>query len=111
MGTRFVAVEVNQGDAFVIERNGFSALIDGGRSKRIVDLLRGVVRKPHLDAVVCTHNDSDHANGIRYVFESEEFSIAEVWLPGRWVDRLIDICRFENDFFSELHEVQKESER
>jgi metallo-beta-lactamase superfamily protein len=110
MSARFVALEVSQGDAFLIERNGFRALVDGGRSKKTVELLKTVLTKPHLDVVVCTHNDSDHANGIRYVFESEELSIAEAWLPGRWADRLIDICRLEDDFFRELHdEVRKEA--
>jgi metallo-beta-lactamase superfamily protein len=103
MTARFLALPVNQGDAFVIERDHLRAMVDGGNSKRqAAVLLKRLVSDRHLDVVVCTHNDKDHAEGIRGLLESQTFSVAEVWLPGRWTDRLIDLCRYEGEFFREL---------
>jgi len=62
----FIAIPVGQGDAFYLERDGWSVLVDGGRSRLdFPALFRQVTRARGANIVVCTHNDSDHANGVR----------------------------------------------
>lgn len=69
------ALDVGQGDALVVESGSFVMLNDGGSSsvsavgeKRILPYLkqRGIGR---LDAVVVTHPDADHTNGILELLE------------------------------------------
>jgi hypothetical protein len=58
-------------------------LVDGGQGYGgLTDMLlsRGLTA---IDVVVCTHNDSDHANGIAGLMDSA-VSVGEVWLPARW---------------------------
>lgn len=104
MGDRFVALPVSQGDAFFLQRGGFSALVDGGRSCRTLpNLFRQVLKRERVTALVCTHNDADHATGILGFLES---SLAgdEVWLPGRWSERLDDLLDRQHRFVEELAE-------
>jgi hypothetical protein len=105
MSARFAALPVGQGDSFLMERDGRRVLVDGGKSRaRIVPLLRhaGVASDDHLDVLVCTHNDKDHAEGVLGLLEAEKASVGEVWLPGRWTQRIVDICRSSPEFFDEL---------
>ena len=69
------ALDVGQGDALVVESGRFLMLNDGGSSsasaigeKRILPYLkqRGIAA---LDAVVVTHPDADHTNGILELLE------------------------------------------
>ena len=69
------ALDVGQGDALVVESGRFLMLNDGGSSsasaigeKRILPYLkqRGIAA---LDAVVITHPDADHTNGILELLE------------------------------------------
>lgn len=69
------ALDVGQGDALVVESGRFVMLNDGGSSsasaigeKRILPYLkqRGIAA---LDAVVVTHPDADHTNGILELLE------------------------------------------
>ncbi len=69
------ALDVGQGDALVVESGHFVMLNDGGSSsassvgeKRILPYLkqRGIAS---LDAVVVTHPDADHTNGILELLE------------------------------------------
>lgn len=69
------ALDVGQGDALVVESGRFVMLNDGGSSsasaigeKRILPYLkqRGIAA---LDAVVITHPDADHTNGILELLE------------------------------------------
>nr|WP_301282523.1 MBL fold metallo-hydrolase [Ruegeria atlantica] len=82
------------GDAFVYRSKRGIALIDGGGSsaklgKKLAQELPAV---EHLDVVVCTHADQDHANGLKSVIADwrtarrGQVSIGEFWLPGRWMD-------------------------
>ncbi len=46
-------------------------LVDGGRSNRAFPgILMAHAAPPHLDIVVCAHNDADHANGIVGLLEA-----------------------------------------
>ncbi len=80
---RFRALEIGSGDAFVIEANGKQILFDSGGSKSLIKKLLKSNRK--IDLAICSHNDSDHANGFLGLLEDPEFEIDEIWLPGLWV--------------------------
>ena len=81
------------GDAFLLETPTKTILVDGGRSgPRLAEALKEV--RPalrHIDIVVCTHADSDHAAGIAKLLQCWQSkkdnwkgSVGEFWLPGRW---------------------------
>ena len=90
---RFVAIPVRVGDAFYLERDGRSVLVDGGKSKlAFPELFRTHVNPGGVDVVVCTHNDADHANGIIGFLEAG-FTCREIWLPGHWLGVAKDVLR------------------
>lgn len=90
---RFIAIPVAQGDAFYLERSGFSTLVDGGRSRfAFPTMFRDVTQSDGVDILICTHNDADHANGILGFLEAG-LRCNEVWLPGRWLSALPDVLR------------------
>ncbi|MCX2728168.1 MBL fold metallo-hydrolase [Thermomicrobium sp. 4228-Ro] len=86
--SRFIALPVGQGDAFYLETDAGSVLVDGGRSaQQLPDLFCRYVRRTYVDILIVTHNDSDHVNGILGFLESK-FEAGEIWLPGRFVQVL-----------------------
>lgn len=90
---RFIAIPVAQGDAFYLEREGFSLLVDGGRSRSALpSMFQRATKTDGVNVVLCTHNDADHANGILGFLESG-LRCEEVWLPGRWLSVLPDVLR------------------
>lgn len=91
--SRLIAIPVGQGDAFYLERAGWSVLVDGGRSQAgFASAFQTATRANGANVVVCTHNDADHATGILGFLE-RGFSCGEVWLPGRWLGALPSILR------------------
>ena len=85
MCTKFTALEVGSGDAFLLEDydNDWNCLFDAGGSKnRIVYLLKRK-RIEELNLAICSHNDVDHANGFIGLLQSN-IKIDEIWLPGTW---------------------------
>lgn len=86
MSTRFTALTIKEGDAFLLEDNGWNCLFDSGVDDKIVDLLKykGINK---LDLAICSHNDEDHAQGFIELLESG-FIIDEIWLPGLWASIL-----------------------
>jgi hypothetical protein len=89
--SRFIAIPVAQGDAFYLERQGFSVLVDGGRSRSALpSMFQLATKSDGVNVVLCTHNDADHANGILGFLEAG-LGCEEVWLPGRWLDALPDV--------------------
>ncbi len=103
MACSFSALPVGQGDAFLLERSELRLLVDGGKSRHQAGrLLASRLNFPHLDVVICTHNDTDHAEGVLGLLEGQEISVGEVWLPGRWTERLVDLCSDEDRFFEAL---------
>lgn len=90
---RFIAIPVTVGDAFYLERNGRSILVDGGKSEQAFpELFRQHVSRDGADIVVCTHNDADHANGI-IGFLDAGLACRELWLPGSWLSTVKDLMR------------------
>jgi beta-lactamase superfamily II metal-dependent hydrolase len=101
--SKFIALPVGQGDAFYLERQGMKVLVDGGRSKSAISgLISDVAKSSHLDVVICTHNDADHADGIIGLLENWPGIIKEVWLPGSWTFRMKDLFVNPTNFLNEL---------
>lgn len=100
--SRFIAIPVGQGDAFFLEREGFSLLIDGGRSRSgFPSMFQAATKMDGVDVAICTHNDADHANGI-LAFLEDGLRCGELWLPGRWLSALPDVLRPFVEVFEEL---------
>ena len=81
-------LDVGQGQALLLEYPGGRILVDGGGSTSpYFDCGSSLVapaltegRMPHLDAVVLSHADVDHARGLRWILE--HFSVdALYWSP------------------------------
>ena len=104
MSTRFTALTIKEGDAFLLEDNGWNCLFDSGNDKLIVNLLKhkGIEK---LDLAICSHNDSDHTNGFIALLESG-FQIDEIWLPGLWASVLQYVK--ENGILDDEVEFEKE---
>ena len=101
MSTRFTALTIEQGDAFLLEDNGWKCLFDSGVDKKIIDLLKykGIDK---LDLAICSHNDADHANGfIKLLQHDSGIKIDEIWLPGLWAS----ILQFVRDNCNEPKEI------
>jgi hypothetical protein len=100
----FVALPVGQGDAFFLRRGEFTALIDGGKSRfSFSELFGKTLGLGHVNVLVCTHNDDDHAKGIIGFLEGA-LACDEVWLPDLWGDRLTALLNEPAEFVEELAE-------
>lgn len=101
---RFIAIPVARGDAFYLEREELSVLVDGGGNRVAFPFMfREFTKKEGVNVVVCTHNDADHANGIIGFLEAG-LRCDEVWLPGRWLSTLPYVLRPYNELRDELIE-------
>jgi hypothetical protein len=105
---RFIAIPVAQGDAFYLERENLSALVDGGRNRSaFATMFQNITHKNSVDIVVCTHNDADHTDGVIGYLESG-LRCNEVWLPGRWLSVLPDVLKpFVDVFIALVGDVSK----
>ncbi len=70
------AIDVGQGDAFLIESPGARVLIDGGADDTAARWLRANGRR-HLDLVVITHPHLDHVGGVPDVVR--DLRVDAVW--------------------------------
>jgi competence protein ComEC len=89
------ALDVGQGDAFLLETPTVRVLVDGGEDGAAARHLSGR-RVRHLDLVVATHGDLDHVGGLPDVLRT--VSVGELWLhpspDGKAaVDRLVAAAR------------------
>lgn len=100
---KFIALPVNQGDAFYAEINeDCKVLVDGGKNKQALpDLFRQYTKSDGVNVLVCTHNDADHANGVVGFLESG-LRADELWLPATWLDAVRSLPRDTNDTISAL---------
>lgn len=103
----FIALPVACGDAFYLRRPAKSILIDGGKSTNAFPgIFTNYTSSTHVDLLVCTHNDADHANGVLGFLRSE-LTCSELWLPGTWLDALPRLLRpFETVFEDLLFEPE-----
>ena len=78
-GPRLHALDVGQGDAFLIESDGRYALIDGGPDRAVLLRRLGEVLPPwhrRIDVIAITHEHADHGVGLLAVIERYEIGIA-----------------------------------
>ncbi len=82
-----------RGESFLLQRANRNILVDGGYSSRtlIAALSAPDVAINHLNIVVCTHADGDHAGGITDLLETTPIRVDEFWLPGSWADSLPEL--------------------
>jgi hypothetical protein len=99
---RFTAIPVAQGDSFLLERDDFTVLVDGGRSRLAFPrMFQTITQAYRVDVVICTHNDADHSKGILGFLEAG-LRCDEVWLPGRWLTTLPDVLMPFGEVVAEL---------
>jgi ribonuclease BN (tRNA processing enzyme) len=104
MMDKFISLSVNQGDSFYLERDGKQILVDGGRSRSgFANQFVRIACTKSIDILVCTHADADHINGLLGFFEAG-LSSREVWLPGTWTSRLVDLLINPHHFIYETFE-------
>ena len=78
-GVRVRALDVGQGDAFLVEVSGRTLLIDGGPDPGRLLAELGASLPPwtrRIDVVALTHAHADHANGLIGVLERYEVGLA-----------------------------------
>ena len=66
-------LDVGQGDSILIEApNGTVVLVDGGRTKHILDLLSTELDfgEDTIDTIIATHPDADHIGGLPFVLDT-----------------------------------------
>ena len=100
---KLIAIGVNQGDAFFLKKHGLRIQVDGGGRKNFDQIFRIATGEKSVDYLICTHNDSDHSNGILSFLRSD-LKCKEVWLPAIWLLKLEDLLCNPNLFLSELSE-------
>ena len=87
MTLQFEALPVGRGDAFLLRDGEHAFLFDGGQYYQQAATFLKERSVSRLDVVVCSHNDSDHANGLIGLLESS-INVSEVWVPATWHDFL-----------------------
>ena len=78
-GVRVRALDIGQGDAFLIEVSGRTLLVDGGPDPARLLAELGASLPPwtrRIDVVALTHAHADHANGLIGVLERYEVGLA-----------------------------------
>ena len=90
--SKFSALPVGKGDAFLWRPGDRAVLVDGGQSTRRAHAALKSKNIHHLNAIVCTHGDSDHWKGLLPIIKDASISIDEVWVPARWGDGLKDLA-------------------
>ncbi|MDD1017264.1 MBL fold metallo-hydrolase [Pseudomonas rubra] len=93
------------GDAFLLNRSGHQILVDGGSgSARLLYQLANF-DIDHLDIVVCTHADMDHAGGLVDFLDNSRVTVGEFWLPGSWAESLPDLITDPGSVVDDLIET------
>lgn len=94
------------GDAYILETSGFVVLVDGGYSgaklhKALTENFPGI---KHLNVVICTHSDNDHAGGLTDFLNKTTLTVGEFWLPGSWAQPARDLLANPGAVMQELTE-------
>ena len=108
MSTRFTALTIKEGDAFLLEDNGWNCLFDSGKDDSILNLLihKGI---EELDLAICSHNDADHANGFIELLKSGIY-IEEIWLPYWWAS-ILDYSNNHNIDWTKIEGTMKKTNK
>jgi competence protein ComEC len=87
VGVRLIALDIGQGDAYLVQAGGATALIDGGPDPaRVLDEL-GTTLPPwqrRIDVVAITHAHTDHGAGLLGVLE--RYEVGMTLEPEGWTD-------------------------
>jgi competence protein ComEC len=78
-GSRLHALDIGQGDAFLIESDGRYALVDGGPDPSLVLRRLGEILPPwqrRIDLLALSHEHADHGAGLLGVIEHYEIGLA-----------------------------------
>lgn len=105
VGTRIVMLDVGQGDAFLVQSGGKTALIDTGNDQN--KLLSGLAQHNvnRIDCVIISHSDDDHCGCLRELFSCAivDSIIVDEWTPQcgcrkctRLLDESIGLCGADN---------------
>ena len=73
-----VACDVGQGDAFVVQSEGRTAVIDVGSDDNLINRCLAELKISRIDLLVLSHFDFDHAGGIRGALGTRSISTAIV---------------------------------
>lgn len=98
---KFIAIGVNQGDAFFLKKQSFRIQVDGGSRNDFDQIFSKATGEKRVDYLICTHNDSDHSKGVLSFLRSDLYC-KEVWLPAIWLLKLEDLLSSPRLFLSEL---------
>ncbi|WIV97484.1 MBL fold metallo-hydrolase [Kinneretia aquatilis] len=92
------------GESFLLQRGGKNILVDGGYGykKLAAALSSPTISVKHLDIVVCTHADLDHAGGLVNLLDKSAITVGEFWLPGEWGDVLPGLLQDPNEVMTGL---------
>ncbi|MGF6763356.1 ribonuclease BN (tRNA processing enzyme) [Paraburkholderia sp. GAS33] len=102
-----------KGEAYLLEYLGKRILVDGGYSgSALAPALQKQLGESnvHLDVVVCTHSDNDHAGGLADLLNHTGVTASEFWLPGSWQESVKDLIEETDLFYKELVEEIKDGE-
>jgi competence protein ComEC len=83
-GLTLTAIDVGQGDAFLVESPRARVLVDGGPGDTAARWLRSNGRR-RIDLVIATHAHADHVAGLPHVLA--RVRTAALWLPEVGIDR------------------------
>ena len=82
-------VDVGQGDAVLIESPNGVIIVDGGPNKGLHKFLRHrywpILKEQqsiHIDAVVVSHPDADHFNGLTHLLKDKKFTFGSIYHNG-----------------------------
>ena len=82
-------VDVGQGDGAIIESPNGNLLIDGGLSKKFHSFMKHRYKPMidrgedvHFDALVMSHPDRDHFEGLKWVLKDENFTFGTIYHNG-----------------------------
>ncbi|MGD7023057.1 MBL fold metallo-hydrolase [Rossellomorea vietnamensis] len=106
----FIAFDVEEGDSFLIKKGDKQILIDGGKDSS--NLFPNKIKNLNinkLDLIVCTHADTDHAQGLINLLKSNVLNQCDmIWMPAKW-KKHIQILKEQNSAFipNLLEEIKK----
>lgn len=88
------------GESFVLSTGHKTILLDGGYSSTTLVKALGA---PHLDVVICTHGDSDHAGGLTDLLaQTGAPTVGEFWLPGQWANHIEPLLKNPQGFVERM---------
>jgi len=109
----FTALDVEEGDSFLIKKHDKVILIDGGKdsSNSFTEKIKSK-KINNIDLIVCTHADTDHSEGLINLLKSNYLKKCNmIWMPAIW-KKHIQLLKEKNQSFilDLIEEVKKEND-